>query len=1338
MHIQFAPIQGVDDGSAARDLMQEAAEIVFVSAADTELSALARAAASRPGGAPSLVLTNFLALQHPLSVDLYVDRTLAKAQLVVLRILGGDSYWPYGIDSLRRLALGRGIPLYCLPGDTRWDGEFAARGTVSADETRALWRYLAEGGSDNVAGALAHLAHRLGQGEAPPPPRPVPSAGLWPAALPIDGRPRAAILFYRALVQGGMTEPVEALAAALEARGIAAQPIFVQSLKDEASAALVASSFAAAPPDIVLNATAFAVGTLAPTAARHPSPQAGGNGAGASVSPLPGNPDCPVLQLAFASTSEAAWRASPRGLNPRDLAMHVVLPEVDGRIFAGAVAFKEGEAGGPVVSRSVPDRIEAAADLAAAWARLRRTEATERRVALVFANYPNRDGRLANGVGLDTPESAAILLAALREAGYRLDEAPATSPDLMTLLTEGPTNDLARRRAGRIGSGVGVRWPLDDYRAVYGTLPEETRAAVEARWGAPEDDPHVEAGAFRLGLHRFGNLVVGIQPARGYNIDPKDTYHAPDLAPPHHYLAFYLWLRGGFDAHAVVHIGKHGNLEWLPGKAAGLSAACFPQALLGPLPNLYPFIVNDPGEGVQAKRRTAAVIVDHLTPPLARAELHGDLSRLEALVDEYAAASDLDPKRADALSADILAHSSAMRLDADLGLAADASPDEALRLIDAHLCDLKEMQIRDGLHILGRAPEAGRLDALLVAIARLPRSELRDEDASLHRALAADLGLGFDPLTRDLAAPYEGARPAVLLQIEAGAPAPPPSGRPPSPGGRGDEAAPSAAPPPTGEGDHPQHGAPRGPISAWRTNGDTVERLEALAEALVAGRTAADPAWIRTRAVLAWIDHTLRPNILTSGDAEIAACLTALGGRFVRPGPAGAPTRGRPDVLPTGRNFFAVDVRAVPTEAAWRTGRAAAEQLVLRYVQEEGDWPKALALSLWGTANMRTGGDDVAQALALIGAMPVWEPGSGRVTGFRVMDPMELKRPRVDVTLRVSGLFRDAFPVQIDLFDSAIRAIAALDEAEDQNPLAARVRREAEAAGGGEAAERAAAIRIFGSKPGAYGAGLQALIDEGGWQERGDLATSYLAWSGYAYGGGREGEAAGPRLSRRLAEVDAVVQAQDNREHDILDSDDYYQFMGGLSAAVEAVSGKAPPVFHLDTSRPEAPLARTLSEEIARVVRGRAANPKWIAGVMRHGYKGAFEMAATVDYLFGFAATTEAVKPHHFDQLFAAYLEDEVVRDFMAGANPAALRETAERFAEAERRGLWQPRSNSAGALLAELLSITPLPLAEVPADSRPRSTQDGASFEAALRATPRDEDRGSEALRRAVASGGA
>jgi cobaltochelatase CobN len=695
----------------------------------------------------------------------------------------------------------------------------------------------------------------------------------------------------------------------------------------------------------------------------------------------------------------------------------------------------------------------------------------------------------------------------------------------------------------------------------------------------------------------------------------------------------------------VIHLGKHGNLEWLPGKSTGLSANCLPDAVLGPLPHLYPFIVNDPGEGIQAKRRSAAVIIDHLTPPLTRAELHDDLARLETLVDEYALAADLDPKRAAVIAEDILSLARAQRLDADVNVTRQTPTHEALRALDAHLCDLKEMQIRDGLHIFGRTPQAAQRNDLLVSIARLPRSDISPQDASLHRALALDLGVGdFDPLTRDLADPFNGPRPDILSQLSP---------------------------------------------AAWRTSGDTVERIETLALRLVSGAQPCDAGWARTRAVLDWIDAELRPAIDACGDAEMAALLQGLDGRFVRPGPSGAPTRGRPDVLPTGRNFFAVDVRAVPTPSAWRIGRLAAERLVEGYWQEAGEWPRAIALSAWGTANMRTGGDDVAQALALIGARPVWEETSGRVTGFAITPLSELKRPRIDVTFRVSGLFRDAFPAQMDIIGSAVRAIAELDEPDEANPIAANVRakrRALEADGMSfEAAQRQAAHRVFGSKPGAYGAGLGVLIDGGNWDDRGDLAGIYLDWGGYAYGGSAQGEAARNDFAERLATVDLVAHSQDNREHDILDSDDYYQFMGGLTSTVQSLRGKAPRIAHVDTSRPEAPLVRPLSHEISRVVRGRAANPKWIAGVMRHGYKGAFEIAATVDYLFGFAASTDAVANHHFDQLFAAYLEDDKVRDFMQKANPAALRETTARFAEAIRRGLWTPRSNRAGDLIAEL-----------------------------------------------------
>jgi cobaltochelatase CobN len=1228
MHLKLDGSGGIDDGDVARDLGQASADIVVLSAADSDLAAFGAAHAALPKDFPSVRLTNLLALGHPASVDLYVERTLREARIVVLRMLGGESYWPHGVESLRSDALRRGAHLACIPGELSWDARLAARGTLNAGDTHALWRYCTEGGVENAELALRFAAHLIGRGDLPAPARPMPSAGFWRGEPATSDRPNAVVIFYRALVAGGDTAAIDALRAALDARGLNTVCLYVTSLKDERSVAFLRAALAAHPPDIIVNATAFATATANDDA---------------GVLSASG---CPVLQVAQAGVTRASWEGSTRGLSPRDLAMHVVLPEVDGRIFAHAIAFKErgeSEAGfTPTIFRPVDDRIAATADLARAWVRLRRTPSSERRVAVILANYPGRDGRLANGVGLDTPQSLVEVLGAMRAAGYGIDDMPGDAASMMQLLQAGPANALGERSV-RPG---GVSWRIADYELAFAGLPDQVRRAVESRWGSPARDPHVVNGSFRLGLHGFGNAVVGVQPARGYHIDPKSIYHDPDLAPPHHYLAFYLWIRRHFDAHAVVHLGKHGNLEWLPGKSTGLSANCLPDAVLGPLPHLYPFIVNDPGEGIQAKRRSAAVIIDHLTPPLSRAELHDDLARLETLVDEYALAADLDPKRAAVIAEDILSLARAQRLDADVNVTRETPTHDALRALDAHLCDLKEMQIRDGLHVFGQAPRPTQRDDLMVSIARLPRSDIRPQDASLHRALALDLGLGeFDPLTRDLADAFNGPRPAILSGVSD---------------------------------------------AAWRSSGDTVERIELLALRLVSGARPCDAGWERTKAVLDWIDAKLRPAIDACGDAEMAALLRGLDGRFVRPGPSGAPTRGRPDVLPTGRNFFAVDVRAVPTPSAWRIGRLAAERLVESYWQEAGEWPRAIALSAWGTANMRTGGDDVAQALALIGARPVWEETSGRVTGFAVTPLAELKRPRIDVTFRVSGLFRDAFPTQIDLIGSAVRAIAELDEPDDANPIAANVRakRRALQADGVsvEAARRQAAHRVFGSKPGAYGAGLGALIDEGGWDDRGDLAGIYLDWGGYAYGGGAQGEAARNDFAERLASIDLVAHSQDNREHDVLDSDDYYQFMGGLAATVQSLRGKAPRIAHVDTSRPEAPLARPLSLEISRVVRGRAANPKWIAGVMRHGYKGAFEIAATVDYLFGFAASTDAVANHHFDQLFAAYLEDEDVRQFMQKANPAALRETAARFAEAIRRGLWTPRSNRAGYLIAEIL----------------------------------------------------
>jgi cobaltochelatase CobN len=1239
MHLLAAKPGSISDGGAALDLGQAPGDIVILSSADTELACLAAAQSRLGAEAPSLRLANLLQLGHNLSVDLYLDRVVRHARLVILRLLGGTRYWPYGVEQLAGLCREKSIPFAILPGDDQPDAELVELSTLPIEAVNRLWRYCIEGGIENAGNLLRFSGSLIGCEESWREPMPLLRAGLhWPGReLPSyedvargwrPDQPVAAIVFYRALLQAGHLAVIDALVAALGAAGLNALPIYATSLKEAVAADLVSAMIERAAPSVILNGTAFALS--APGAERAATPFDAA--------------DVPVLQLVFSGGSEAEWRAGSQGLAARDLAMQVALPEVDGRVLTRAVSFKaevryDPATQCPILSyQPVADRIAFVAELAAGWARLGRTPVAERRIALILANYPNRDGRIGNGVGLDTPAGVLEVLKAMRAAGYAAEALPADSQALMARLLAGPTN------SGRFRQG-GETLSLADYAAFLSTLPSSLRRQLAVRWGRPEKDPFHCDGRFVLPIHRFGNILVAVQPARGYNIDPAASYHDPDLVPPHGYLAFYAWLRGQFGGHAIVHMGKHGNLEWLPGKALALSAECWPEVALGPIPHLYPFIVNDPGEGSQAKRRSAAVIIDHLTPPLTRAESYGALAELERLVDEYYEAAGLDPRRCKLLRQQILELAERSGLDKDCGIAAVEDAEIALGKLDAHLCDLKELQIRDGLHVFGRSPEGEQLTSLLVALTRLPRGDGQGSHASLIRALSRDLRLGesFNPLDCEMAAPWMGPRPEALASF----------------------------------------------AGVWRSAGDTVERLELLARRLVEDTASVDLRWAETKAVIDYIAMDLRPRVAACGRAEIEGLLRGLDGRFVVPGPSGAPTRGRPEVLPTGRNFYAVDTRLVPTPAAWQLGWKSAALLLERHRQEHGNWPRSLALSAWGTANMRTGGDDIAQALALMGVRPNWDGNSGRLSGFEILPLSILDRPRVDVTLRISGFFRDAFPQQVDLVASAARAVAALDEPPALNPMAERVARDRESLEADglapEEAARRAGHRVFGSKPGAYGAGLQALIDERGWRSAVDLGRAYVAWGGYAYGGGAAGEAAHRLFERRLAAVEGVVHNQDNREHDLLDSDDYYQFEGGLAAAVTELSGRRPAIYHNDHSRPESPRIRRLEEEIARVVRGRVVNPKWIAGVMRHGYKGAFEMAATVDYMFAFAATTGAVGDHHFDAVYEAYLGNPAVRAFLLESNPDAAREMAERLMEAMDRGLWRPRANAAYEDLARL-----------------------------------------------------
>ena len=1192
------------------------ASILLLSTSDTDLLA---ARASRAG----------YRLANPARLPLEdLPALLDGADLVVVRLLGGEQAWREGLDRLRR----QPRPLVVLGGEQAPDAALMALSSVPAGIAAQAHRYLAYGGPAN----LAELAHFLadtvlltGHGFAAP--KATPAWGV--RERPATGGPTVAVLYYRAHELAGNTEFVDVLCAAVEARGARALPVWCASLRAADPGLLEQLGRADA-----LVVTVLAAGGTAPALS-----QAGGDDeawdAGA-VAAL----DVPVVQALCLTSPRAQWAATDGGLSPLDAATQVAIPEFDGRLISVPFSFKELDGDG--LSRYVPDpeRAGRVAGTAVALARLRHIPPAERRVAVVLSSYPTKHARIGNAVGLDTPASAVRLLRALRDHGY--DLGPATGDDALPGVEPADSDALIHTLIAAGGqdpewltdrqlTGAAVRIPAADYLRWYGRLPAELRDAIEATWGPPPGELYVDRGGdprgeLVLAALRAGNLVLLVQPPRGFGENPVAIYHDPAMPPSHHYLAAYRWLEEGFGAHAVVHLGKHGTLEWLPGKNLGMSAACWADAVLGDLPLIYPFLVNDPGEGTQAKRRAHATIVDHLVPPMTRAETYGDLARLEQLLDEHASLAALDPGKLPAVRAQIWTLIQAARLDHDLGLSSrphDVEFDDFLLHVDGWLCEVKDAQIRDGLHVLGVAPAGAERVGLVLAM--LQARQLWSGHAGAMPGLREALGLAEDG-------------------------------------------------------------------SASRTEVDRVERqARALVEAMelagwraeAAPAVAAEVAGARHEPVerlLRFAAAELVPR-LEATTGELDAVLHALDGGHVPAGPSGSPLRGLVNVLPTGRNFYAVDPKAVPSRLAWETGQQLAESLLARYREETGGWPASVGLSVWGTAAMRTSGDDVAEVLALLGVRPVWDDVSRRVTGLEVVDLAELDRPRIDVVIRISGFFRDAFPHVVTMLDDAVTLVAGLDE----DPAANLVRAHALADLERHDDLRRATTRIFGSPPGAYGAGLLPLLDSRSWRDDADLAEVYAVWGGHAYGRGLEGRAAREDMEHAYRRIAVAVKNTDTREHDIADSDDYYQYHGGMVATVRHLTGAAPRAYVGDSTRPEQVRTRSLHEESARVFRSRVVNPRWVQAMRRHGYKGAFELAATVDYLFGWDATTGVVADWMYERLTTAYVLDPETREFLERSNPWALRGITERLLEAVDRGLWEaPEDATLQALRQAYLQV--------------------------------------------------
>ena len=1210
---------------------QTPAPIIILTAADTDIQMLATAVNQLPSDFPEVRVANILNLQQELSIDTYADTVLSHAKVIILRLLGGRAYWSYGLEVVKEIAAENDILLFILPGDDRPDPTLISHSTVSLSLVNKLWHYFIEGGIENCRHSLQFVADLgCGKNYQPPQVKSVPRVGIYSSPfLPKTETTQGniAILFYRAHYLAGNTAPIDLLCEKVAQKNLSPLPIFVSALSQEEIQAEVLEY--CQNVELILNTTSFSLAKFGDE----------------QQSSFWQQLDVPVLQVILSGGTKQQWEDGMQGLSPRDVAMNVALPEVDGRIITRAISFKSSQQWNQQLETDVVryepviDRATFVVNLAQNWVNLSQTPNSEKKVALILANYPNKDGRIANGVGLDTPESCVKILQALQADGYTISSLPQTGDELIQWLTEGITNDSE----GWSYRTVKQSLSLATYQDYFATLPEKVQSEITQRWG------EIKTKTFPIPGIQLGNIFVGIQPSRGYDLDPTLNYHSPDLEPTPNYLAFYFWLRYQFQTQAIIHVGKHGNLEWLPGKSISLSNTCYPEITLASLPHFYPFIVNDPGEGSQAKRRAHGVILDHLTPPLTRAELYGKLQQLEGLIDEYYEAQTLDPSRLPLIADKITDLVTSENLHQDLGMAEfDRNRiSEFLTLADGYLCELKEAQIRDGLHIFGQCPQARQLRDLILSIARSPGNN----HLGITRSIAQSYHLNFDPLTDDYSLPFS------LPKTHASLPE-----------------------------------TLKENLSHCRIIGDAVEAIEIAAAKLIEDHILENKSFSSLpsplQKELTWIQNHLLPNLQLTPE-EIKHLLQGLNGKYVSPGASGAPTRGRPDVLPTGRNFYSVDIRGIPTETAWDVGRKAAEMLIERYTQDNGEYPQSLAISVWGTSTMRTGGDDIAQAFALMGVKPIWDGISRRVVDFEIIPLSVLQRPRVDVTLRISGFFRDGFPNLINLFNQVTEAVSNLDENSQDNPLAKQVQTETkywqEQGLSLEEANARSRYRIFGSKPGAYGAGLQGLIEAQNWQTDEDLARAYINWSSYAYTEKGIGKAAPEAFTQRLENLQVVLHNQDNREHDLLDSDDYYQFQGGLTAAIRSITGKNPQTYFGDNSVMEKPKVRQLSEEITRVYRSRVVNPKWMEGVMRHGYKGAFEMAATVDYLFAYDATAQCVEDYMYEGIAKTYLFDETVQTFLQNKNPWAMRDIAERLLEANQRGMW---NNAPTQMLAELRTI--------------------------------------------------
>ena len=1122
-----------------------------------------------------------------------------------------------------------------------------------------LSRYFNYGGPVNIQRALSLLQSLLnGTGKAVPPPQPVAQDGLYHPDLGhvsdienylrecIDpGKPTIGLWFFQTYWLNGNLAHVDALIREIEKRGANVLPVFSMRLKDASlgnrgSDEIVQSYF--------MGDSGPRIDTLINTM---------------SMSMTLTNPDyrslfpylnVPVLQALVSSNPYAVWKESDQGMAVMDVTFQAAQPEFDGNLIAMPVATREEDTVDPVtgalLQRLAPiqDRVHVLVSLALNWARLRRVPNADKRIAIVFHHYPPRNDRIGCAAGLDSFASVKHLLDCMADEGYRIDHRYANGDELAKTLLQRMTCDqrwltpdqFAARAEASAGRDLFMQW--------HHALPEAVRLKMTGNWGEMPGSLFVHEDKLNFaGLHN-GNIFLTIQPPRGYLENTEAIYHDLHLSPPHHYLAQYRWIRDVFKADAVMHVGKHGSLEWLPGKALGLSEECYPDLAIMDLPNIYPYIINDPSEGTQAKRRSYCCIIDHLTPVYTNADLYEDLTEVDRALNNYADAAQQDPGKLPTLAG--LLWDAVERADLHQDLA--ITREEAFGDVDAFvarlhslLSELADTMITDGLHTMGEAPEGERLIEFLTQLMRLPNGDI----PSLREEVLAVTGYSYDDLLAGSGKKLVGSSSETARKLIAEV-----------------------------------HQIACGLIRALARRGFEPSAVSDIV------MEQCDGPRPRLERALRYVAEVLVPNIHRVRD-EVEAALRAFSGGFVPPGPSGAPTRGQADILPTGRNFYSLDPRIIPSPGAWEVGKSLGDALLERYRQEKGQYPESVGMILWGGPTMRSKGDDVAEILYLLGVRPVWQ-ANGVVTSLEVIPMQELGRPRIDVVPRISGFFRDAFPNLVELVDEAIRIVAALHEIPEFNFVRQNVLKDMEGLRRNgmneDSAWRQATLRLFGCPPGTYGAGVAELVESKQWQTKEDLGDIYIRYSAHAYGRGVYGTQNPQFFRTLLSRMDVTVKNEDSREYDMMSCTDFYNYYGGLIAAVNTVRGEMPLALVGDSSDPKRVVLRTTQEEAKHVLRARLLNPKWLEGLKRHGYKGAGDISKVMDIIIGWDATAEVMEDWMYERVAGKYALDPEMQAWLKEVNPYALQNILDKLLETIHRGMWNATEEMRNRLRDAYLEI--------------------------------------------------